>query len=147
MGSLVTVRPQCIKVVGVGMVYNSTASPPDRRRVTPVGKVGSPPNSFLRLNLTCSIGFSSARKGGCTLLLDSQVLACSFKYHIWRHSHLLGRPELGRLGDDEEDCVPCYKLPIAQSIVNSPTNHPVCKCLIIKLSTQAVTMVTSHSYV
>ena len=76
------------------MVYHLTASPPDRKRVMPVSKVGSPLNSSLRLSLTCFLGLSSARKGVllcCTLLLDSWVLPCSFKPHIWRHSHLLGK--------------------------------------------------------
>ena len=41
--------------------------------------------------------------------------------------------------------VPCHKLPIAQSIVSSPTNQPVCGCLIIKLFTQVVSVVTNHS--
>ena len=41
--------------------------------------------------------------------------------------------------------VPCHKLPITQSTVSSPTDYTVCKCLIIKLSIQAVTMVNNHS--
>ena len=41
--------------------------------------------------------------------------------------------------------VPCHKLLIAQSIVSSPTYQPVCRCLIIKFSTQVVTAVTNHS--
>ena len=36
------------------------------------------------------------------------------------------------------------KLLIAQLTVSSPTNYTVCKCLIIRLSIQAVTMVTNH---
>ena len=30
------------------------------------------------------------------------------------------------------------------TVDSSPTNQPVCKCLIIKLSTQVVTAVTDH---
>ena len=91
-------------VVGVEMAYHLMASPPDRKRVTPVGKVGSLPNSSSRLNLTCFLGFSSARMGALLchpLLLNFQVLACSFKSCIWRHSGSLGGPDLGGLGDDE----------------------------------------------
>ena len=48
-------------------------------------------------------------------------------------------------GRSRYEHVPCRKLLIAQLIVSSPTNQPVCKCLIIKLSTQVVTAVTNHS--
>ena len=47
--------------------------------------------------------------------------------------------------DISNNNVPCHKLPIAQSIVSSPTNQPVCRCLIIKLFTQVVTVVTNQN--
>ena len=90
------------------MVYCSMASPPDRKRVTPVGNVGSLPSSLLMLNLTCFLGFFPAGAVALpwhTLLQDPWVLVCSFKSHILRHSHLLGGPNLGGLGDDDEDCL------------------------------------------
>ena len=40
--------------------------------------------------------------------------------------------------------VPFHKLPTTQLTVSSPTNYTVCKCLIIKLSIQAVTVVSNH---
>ena len=95
-------------VVGVRVVYCLEASCPDRKRVTPVGNVGSPPSSTSLLNCTCPLGLSSAMVGALPshiLLLDSLVLSCSFKSHIWRHSHSLGGPDLGGLGDDNEDCL------------------------------------------
>ena len=50
-------------VVGVRVVYHLVASPPDRKRVTPVGIVGSPLSSSSMLNQTCFGGFASARMG------------------------------------------------------------------------------------
>ena len=98
-------RPCCSRVRSV---YYSMASPKDKKRVMPVGNVGSPLDSSSMLNLTCFLMFSSARAGAlpcCALLLDSWVLVCSFKSHIWRHSHSPGGPDLGGLGDDDEDCL------------------------------------------
>ena len=72
-------------IAGVGVVYHSMASLPDRKRVMSMGKIDSPPNFSLRLNLTCFLGFSSTRVGTLlchTLLLNSWVLVCSFKSHI-----------------------------------------------------------------
>ena len=69
-------------LAGVGVVYHSVASPPDRKRVTPVGKVGLPPNSSFRPNWTCFLGLSSMGVGpylAVPLLLDLQVLPCSFR--------------------------------------------------------------------
>ena len=65
-GALFMVRPWCINRPCTswgrnGVLLNGLS--PDKKRVTPVGKVGSPPNSSLRLNLTCFSGLSSARKG------------------------------------------------------------------------------------
>ena len=76
----------------------------------PVGNVGSPPSSSLMVNLT-SLGFSSAGAGALlchTLLLNSLVLACSFKSIIWRHSHSPGGLDFGGLGDNYEDCLWCF---------------------------------------
>ena len=108
------VRPQCINrpycsrgKSGISL-DDLSPSPPDRKRVTPVGNVGSPPSSLLMLNLTSFLGFSSVWMGALpchALLPDSWVLACSFKSHIWRHNCLLGGPDLGGLGDDDEDCL------------------------------------------
>ena len=95
-------------VVGVRAVYYSAAFPPNRKRVMLEGNVCSPHSSSSRLNWTCFLGLSSAGVGALphhVLLLHSQVLACSFKSHIWRHSHSLGGPDHGGLGDDEEDCL------------------------------------------
>ena len=50
-------------IVGVRVVYCLMASPPDRKRVTPEGNVGSLPSSSLRLNWTCFLGYSSAGWG------------------------------------------------------------------------------------
>ena len=107
------VRLQCINgsyCSRVRVVYHSMASPPDMKRVMPVGSVGSLPSSSLMLNQTCFLGFSSARAGALpchTLLLDSWVLACSFMSHISRHSHSPGGPDVGGLGNDDEDCLWC----------------------------------------
>ena len=95
-------------VVGVRVVYHLMVSSPDRKRVTPVGNVDSPFSSSSVLNVTCFLGFSSARVGILlhhALLLDSWGLASDFKSCIWRHSHSPGGLDLWRLGDDDEDCL------------------------------------------
>ena len=95
-------------VVGVRAVYHFTVSPPDRKRVILVGNVGSPPSSSSIWKVTCFLGFYSVGVGAllcCTLLLDSWVLACSFKSCIYRHSHSPRGLDLGGLGDDNEDCL------------------------------------------
>ena len=63
---------------------------------------------FFEVESDCFLGLSSARKRALlchTLLLDSLVLACSFKSQIWRQSHPIERPDLGELGGDKEDCL------------------------------------------
>ena len=95
-------------VIGVRMVHCLTASPPDRKRVMPVGNVGSLPSSSSMSNQTCFLWLSSAGVGGLpchSLLLDVWVLACTFKSLIWRHTHSLEWPDLGGLGDYDEDCL------------------------------------------
>ena len=47
--------------------------------------------------------------------------------------------------DTPGTAVPCHKLLMSQSTVSSPTDYTVYKCLIIKSSIQAVTMVTNHN--
>ena len=79
-------------VEGVGVIYHLMGSPLHRKRVMPVGNVGSPPSSLSRMNWTCFLGLCLAGVGAlhhCSLLLNLKVLGCSFKSLIWRQIHPL----------------------------------------------------------